>query len=155
MHHSHQEKVAARQRLPYTFAPAAPRETPASRTLEEDGQASWTRGTAWDLSSASATARRGGSAAEAGALQHGRSEQHGLGGRFKDDRRSKTSQNTGTSILTPECGRILVFRSRKKRLGPSSKTSMATLPGRFPMPQLIRAQTPFLFRLYTFPQLIL
>ena len=43
----------------------------------------------------------------------------------------------------------MVFRSRKKRLGPSSKTSMATLPGLSPMPQLIRAQTPFLFRLYS------
>ena len=70
--------------------------------LEDDGHTSWTRGTAWDLRSASATARRGGSAAEAGVLQHGRGEQHGLGGRFKDDRRSKTSQNSGTSILTPE-----------------------------------------------------
>ena len=101
-HHPPQEKVLCRQRLPYTFAPAAPRETPASRTLEDDGQASWTRGTAWDLSSASATARRGGSAAEAGALQHGRSEQHGLGGRFKEYQRSKASQNSRTSILTPE-----------------------------------------------------
>ena len=70
--------------------------------LEDDGHASWTRGTAWDLSSASATARRGGSAAEAGALQHGRSEQHGLGALSNVGRRSKTSQNSGTSILTPE-----------------------------------------------------
>ena len=101
-HHPPQEKVLCRQRLPYTFAPAAPRKTPASRTLEDDGQASWTRGTAWDLSSASATARRGGSAAETGALQHGRSEQHGLGALSNVGRRSKTSQNSGTSILTPE-----------------------------------------------------